>query len=272
MYLETENFISITLLLATIGLLISSLEILASRENYTPTGILSWNVLRLRSDILNNIIPLKIIDFIFDTPYFFGVIVFRIICLIGLIYAIFYHSNISFPLTFIVISNFLINYRSSYGCDGSDQMLTIVFFIVCISSYFGLADVGNVCLIFIGCQSCLSYFVSGVAKVAGKKWRKGTAVAEILSSQSYGNNLIGSFLQKHIYLSKLISWTTVIFECLFTIVLILPNHYLYFFLGFGLIFHISIALLMGLNVFVWAFVCTYPAIIYTSFFIDSIFN
>ncbi|MCH2231621.1 MAG: hypothetical protein MK105_14890 [Crocinitomicaceae bacterium] len=272
MYLESENFISITLLLATIGLLISSLEILASRENYIPTGILSWNVLRLRPDILNNIIPLKIIDFIFDTPYFFGVIVFRIICLIALIYAIFYHSNISFPLTAIVISTFLINYRSSYGCDGSDQMLTIVFFTVCISSYFGLSHVGNVCLIFIGCQSCLSYFVSGVAKVIGKKWRKGIAVAEILSSQSYGNKLVGSFLKKHIYLSKLISWTTVIFECLFPIVLILPNHYLYFVLAFGLVFHISIALLMGLNIFFWAFVCTYPAIIYTSFSLNSILN
>ena len=52
----------------------------------------------------------------------------------------------------------------------------------------------------------------------------------------------------------------IVFECGFAAIWFVPRPVAISFLICGAAFHLSVALLMGLNVFLWAFLSTYPAI------------
>jgi hypothetical protein len=56
-----------------------------------------------------------------------------------------------------------------------------------------------------------------------------------------------------------------LFECTFPLALISGGTGFAVFAVIGLLFHVLSAMTMGLNTFVWAFVATYPAILFCSF-------
>ncbi|MEL6536471.1 MAG: hypothetical protein AAFQ98_13730, partial [Bacteroidota bacterium] len=59
---------------------------------------------------------------------------------------------------------------------------------------------------------------------------------------------------------QVLTWSTLLFELLFPLFLFTPYPYAWVFLAEGVLLHGSIALLMGLNSFFWAFIATYPAL------------
>ena len=67
-------------------------------------------------------------------------------------------------------------------------------------------------------------------------------------------------LSAHPSLDRLLCWTVIGWEIAFPIVFVAPQPVLVAFLTAGVIFHVSCALLMGLNRFVWAFCGCYPAV------------
>ena len=87
-----------------------------------------------------------------------------------------------------------------------------------------------------------------------------------------------TFSQKYVYdffydRKKLISMTAigiVLFESFFGISIFLPIELLLIFLCIGFIFHLGNAVVMGLNTFLWAFVGSYPAFIWTSIYLKEI--
>lgn len=255
---------NLTVILSSIGLSISSFEIVYSKEDYSSSGISSWSILRLRSYLLKLPLLLNILDSLFHKNGFLLLIRVRIISLMWLFYSILSDDDIRIPLSIILITILLTNFRSSYGCDGSDQMFTLVFFSTWIASLAGEKSLYSYSLLFIGCQASLSYAVSGVTKAFGEQWRNGVAVKEILNNQTYGNRKVSSLLIDNLWVSGFLSYGTILFETIFPLFLILPTSYLFIALCLGVSFHASIALTMGLNTFFWAFVSTYPAIIYTS--------
>ena len=57
-------------------------------------------------------------------------------------------------------------------------------------------------------------------------------------------------------------WLTIVFELGFAGVLWLPEPAGLALLATGLAFHVTTAVMMGLNVFVWAFAAAYPAVMF----------
>ncbi len=90
---------------------------------------------------------------------------------------------------------------------------------------------------------------SGVAKLAGRTWRSGKAVAEILSTSSYGHPFCARFLHPNSALSKALCYSTVAFEVLFPFVLTIGRPWVFLVLAGGLALHLSVAFAMGLNCF-----------------------
>jgi hypothetical protein len=58
------------------------------------------------------------------------------------------------------------------------------------------------------------------------------------------------------------AWCVILWETTFPIAILAPNRVRWVLLGLGACFHIGVAVGMGLNTFLWAFVATYPAVEY----------
>ena len=93
-------------------------------------------------------------------------------------------------------------------------------------------------------------------------WRNGDAVSGIMSAKIYGHRSLGGLLNRHRGLSLLMCWSTIIFEVSFFVVLFSGSTVLYALLAIGLMFHVANAVFMGLGGFLFAFVATYPAVVF----------
>ena len=164
---------------------------------------------------------------------------------------------------FLVFGRYLYSLRSRYGLDGAYQA-TMIMLVAAILASLASPDsfAYRACIWLICIQNILSYFIAGVAKVVGPLWRDGSALHLILSTDTYGCQQISIWLQRHLWLSRCLTWSVVFFEILFPLVLFLPLWGMLTILAIGFTFHLGTAYLMGLNTFFFSFVAMYPAVIY----------
>ncbi len=150
------------------------------------------------------------------------------------------------------------------GEDGSDQMLTIMSVAFAVVLPLGLSDerIAKAGLYFVGAQACLAYSAAGVAKLISHDWRSGVAIRGILSTRTYGLRRAAMIVQKHPVLAWCLATSTILLESMFLFAPMLPSTALVVLLVVAAAFHASTAVAMGLNGFFWAFVATYPAIIF----------
>jgi hypothetical protein len=163
----------------------------------------------------------------------------------------------------IIAASIVMYWRAPLGLDGSDQMSLIMFVAVAIYKLFpGDVHVAQASLWFIAIQGCLSYCVAGIAKVISPVWRSGEAVRRILGTRTYGSSWVARLVSGRGGLCVAVSWFLMVCECTFPLALAFGETGFAVFAVLGIIFHISNAVIMGLNTFVWAFVATYPAILF----------
>jgi hypothetical protein len=65
------------------------------------------------------------------------------------------------------------------------------------------------------------------------------------------------------------AWSVIIVECAFPLVVIAPFPLMVVLLSLGMLFHLLCAVIMGLNSFLWAFVATYPALVFANHCVRS---
>ena len=250
-------------LIASFGLGLLTLEQLYNWRQMSSNGLYSWKVLGSRSFLLSKNLWSVSLNKLLDFPVVLLVLAARLGSLILLI--LFIGDALLEPLLLVIIilSILLVNYRHIYGQDGSDQMLSIIFITLLLNSFFSSYYlVTELCIVFIAFQSCLSYCTAGIAKLVGEKWRSGTAVFEIFNTNTYGTILVANFLKQYPGISRIMSWIVILVESSFPLVLVVGYPLALFFIVWGIVFHIMNAFIMGLNTFLWAFLATYPAILF----------
>lgn len=269
---EIEMY-KVILVICSTGIIISTLEFLSIWRSFGRRGVYSWAVFRAIIPATKNITLSKLMDAVFGGSR--GAIILlsiRMLSLVFIIVAPIYSVIFRVSLTVLILSILLLSWRKSYGDDGSDQMNTIILVTTWLCAVLIESDLLlKVGLWFIALQSVLSYCTSGIAKLISKKWRSGKALWQVLSSNAYGIDWIGKFLQSRPLLNHLLSWSTMVIETGFFLVLLLPFPYAAMFLVWGVAFHLSNGIIMGLNTFLWAFLATYPAIIYVWWIIHAHF-
>jgi hypothetical protein len=149
----------------------------------------------------------------------------------------------------------------SVGFDGADQMAAIVFIGAGVGCLRHTMVCSEACVLFIGMQACLSYAISGIAKLVSRGWRNGYFLPRILGTASYGHPRLSALLLGHPRVSQALSLGVIGWEVVFAITIILPTPILYGALAAGFVFHIAVAVTMGLNNFVWSFCATYPCLV-----------
>lgn len=147
-----------------------------------------------------------------------------------------------------------------FGHDGADQMAGLTIWALVVAEFGGSDRVATICLGFVAAQLCLSYVVAGIAKARGPLWRKGSAISEISRTKSYGAPWVARALAGR-WRGLMACWFVVGFETLFPLALIHWSAMLVF-VALGIVFHLGIAVTMGLNNFVWAFGAGYPGLIF----------
>jgi hypothetical protein len=244
-----------------IALFLTALEYIIIIGQFGDDGIYSWKMIKLRTArSVRKLSP----DMLFNKPGVLFIMLVRILCSIYL-FADPLSQITVYLIALIVATSLLLAIRSPIGSDGADQMSVIISIALLITFIFPEPKIASVSLYFIAAQSILSYIIAGTAKMLSKKWRNGTAIFQIMNTESYGSERIALYLQRSSpSISAVLSWNVMLVEASFFTVVILPYPYFLVFLAWGLLFHIYNAIIMGLNNFFWVFLSTYPAIIYAN--------
>ena len=107
---------------------------------------------------------------------------------------------------------------------------------------------------------CPTFRTTQSTKAAAPAWRSGRAMIAIASTHTYGGAALGRLLGRRPALAKAACWSVIAWECSFPLALVVPTTARLAILASGVAFHLSIAFMMRLNGFVWAFAATYAAI------------
>lgn len=145
---------------------------------------------------------------------------------------------------------------------GSDYMIMVLL----LGIFFALVhphDQGgqSLGLFFIAMTSTFSYFIAGLVKVRNPLWRKGLALQSFLLHSPY---TVPTHLKRwgtHGALIRFLSGLTLIWECTFPIIWLIPR-LAPAYLCLGLLFHLGNFWAFGINRFLFAWGATYPAILY----------
>src|SRR5262249_20400054 len=132
-------------------------------------------------------------------------------------------GKLSLPLTLMVAAQCLVHYRCQYGLEGSDQMTMVLLVLSWVAAVYPTEPVRVVALGFIAVQSCLSCFIAGVSKLRGPAWRNGTAVRDVLRTRHSGHPWLWGLFNRSPRLTRTVTYSVILFECVFPIVLLLPT-------------------------------------------------
>ena len=265
-----ENFLNIEFVyllmkyFVLVGITLSTVELVYNWRSFQDNRLYSWKVISTLRYIKEGSTLHKITDWLLKYPNFLGVLFIRTLLILLLVVPGVWTFSEAPLFLLMVITSLLINYRSPFGQDGSDQMSSIVIIVLFLyhinPENLIVAQAG---LWFIGLQSLLSYFTAGYFKARGDKWTKNpNAVYLIFNTATYGSKPIAGYLQNRQMIITFLTWSTVVIEVAFPLVLFTGYPGMIVFLGWGLGFHLMNALVMGLNSFLWAFLATYGAVIY----------
>lgn len=160
----------------------------------------------------------------------------------------------------IAVAVILRNQLSPGGRDGSDDM-SIIMTVSLAIALAGQPDplVTDCAFGFVAAQLCLCYATSGIAKLAGPRWRSGEALPAIMRTASYGSPSAAALLDRVPLLSLFLSWLVIAGEISFPVLIVIGGTAGIAALACGAVFQLGVAIFMGLNRFVPWFLAGYPA-------------
>jgi hypothetical protein len=174
----------------------------------------------------------------------------------------------SLPLVvFLFVGNLLILIRWRGAFNGGSDFLTLVvltgLLISQVVGALGNAQLGwQAGFWYIAIQAITSYFMSGAVKLLRREWRNGSAMTIFLNGAIYGPLSVTHPLRNK-WLTLMGSWGFIVWEILFPFSLLDPRLAAVF-CAVAALFHFLVFWFFGLNRFFWAWMCSFPAIIWCS--------
>ena len=252
--------------IAAIGLVVDALEVLVARAAYTEGGIYSFALLRSGQRFFVRGPGVRPFGGLLGYP---GVLTLPLVQLAAAA------ELLTLPLqdattqrwagaaacAVALGARMLFYARNVFGQDGSDQMLLVVLSAACAAHLAGSAPAATVFVLYAAGQLVLAYGTSGIAKAISPTWRSGRAIPGITRTIGYGSPRLGTWLEAQPLVARLLCWSVIVFECGAPLLLLGGRDGALALIALGLCFHVGVALTMGLNVFLWSFAATYPAVL-----------
>ena len=174
------------------------------------------------------------------------------------------HAELGVSLTLFALAVLLLlRWRGAFN-GGSDFMslvgLTGLLLAHGLDNFTGQAEAWGIAFWYVTLQSLGSYFVSGWIKFMRPEWRSGLALTVFLDQAVHGP-LPGKSLFRSPRVARICSWSFILWEGLFPLALwSLPVAAV--FCAVAAVFHFLVHWFFGLNRFFWAWLSTFPAILY----------
>ncbi|WSG96431.1 hypothetical protein U8P76_05835 [Rhizobium johnstonii] len=258
--MDANLAISLTTIALGAWAITSALEWYANIRLFTPEGLLSWNIISLRTGPTSVLRRMPALG----SP---GFVTFVLALRASAGLAIACQPPVIFGFCFalvIFISIVYMGQRACFGGDGSDQMgmvVTLGVIVLLGGRLSNDADIIQAGIVLIAGQSVLAYFIAGASKAVSPIWRGGEAVVGVMRTQTYGHPLASRLVETNPALAKAVCMSVIIFELLFPLVLFVPLPLALVGLAGFFVFHCINAYFMGLNAFVLPFVATYPSVL-----------
>ena len=247
--------------LTALASLVVSIEYLSRPAPLRDDGLMSWLVGRLRAPWLASGLIGALLHAVLRYPVFLGVLSLRAAVCLALTFGPSWVVFDSVALWLAAILCGLTWLRSDYGHDGADQMSWICHFALAIGSLWPAGFVQSSVLWFIAAMLAHAYVTAGVAKALSPGWRSGAYLPDVIGTKTYGLAALGDVLRARPVVARAASLSVIVWECTFPLIFVTPLPYAWAFLAVGVVFHLTNALVMGLNTFLLAFLATYPAVV-----------
>ncbi len=145
--------------------------------------------------------------------------------------------------------------------NGADKMAQIVVagtLLQVLGARGQLPVLATAGVVWTGGQLTLAYWAAGMTKARLAPWRDGRALHAALASHSWGAGWAAR-ATRNAGAARALAWAVFLPELAFPLALLLPAPALAAVLAGFALFHLAIALVMGLNTYPLAFVAAYPA-------------
>jgi hypothetical protein len=245
-----------------VGIALDAVEQLSTLTALDRGGLCAWHVVRHRFDLAPAVVR-RVLDAACDGTWRPGLVLASRLLWVT-IAALWPPGSALFAIALtalLVTQLYLFIRRAGFGLYGSDQMTLIILASAWLGTVVDTSPLGvKLALWFAVAQSCLSYGVNGVAKLASRSWRSGRALPAVFSTHASGAPVLLQVVEARPGLSRALGWLVLAWECTFPLVLVVPDSIRIGLLISGVVFHATIAMTMGLHLFVWAFIAPYAAI------------
>ncbi|MEV5985548.1 hypothetical protein AB0L85_11050 [Streptomyces sp. NPDC052051] len=257
--ISREDAHYLTLAPAAVGEIISGLESLVQTNAYDPDGLLQG----LSGKRERSIVPRSLRQAIDSRA---GAIAIKAMGVAGGVLTLTGKKRRAQQIAgagLMLASSSLSKYRTSFGRDGADHMGSLICGYRVLTSVIPDAKTSDdVFLRAVNAQAFLSYLTAGTAKAISSTWRSGEALEQVLQTQQYGDSGAAKLLKKYPQLCKSLTWFTIAWEVGFPVIyLMTPQNARKAMTGVKL-FHLGIAVTMGLPRFFWGFSSAHAAVLY----------
>ena len=241
-----------------LSLTIQTLEFLRMGAATSDTGLWSWSL--QRADIAHASLR-RLLDVLFAPDMHRLNLCLRLVAAVWLAV---YGSSLVLVLG-LFVSNVLVLIRWRGAFNGGSDFLTLVvltgLLIAQAVGVFGDVVLGwQAGLWYITIQAITSYFMSGWVKIMRREWRSGAAMTIFLNAAIYGP-LGPRHVLRNRGLALLGSWAFIVWECCAPLALI-SLELATLFCAVAAVFHFLVFWFFGLNRFFWAWLASFPAILW----------
>jgi hypothetical protein len=257
---DPDSVFRASAMLLGVGQVVATLEYLWIRSEFGDGGVYAWSVLRFarprRRPAMENLR-----DALFGRAGVMALLGLRLLLAVTLVL----FASVAWVATIAVVALagvlLTFNVRVPWGMDGADNVALHVTLGLAAYALARVFDAPSVGLYYIAAYAGLAYVTSGVTKLSDAAWRSGVALGWVLNLQVFGAPWAVEFLAPRPRLRQVLSWSVMLAEVSAPLAVLLPAHGIALVLVAGLAFHVTTAVCMGLNLFVWSFLATYPAVL-----------
>lgn len=245
--------------LTGLSLIIQTLEFLRLQSVQAPGGLWAWSV--QRGDVAHASAPVRrILDWLYSPLAHRTHLLVRLAAAASLLWG---SSLVSAALLFVSTLLILIRWRGAF--NGGSDFMSVVVLTGLLLAHVAALWVGPVLgwkagLGYIAIHAITSYFISGAIKLVSREWRNGSALQYFLDGGLYGP-LPQNSAYRRPAVAIACSWTFILWECAFPFALAGPVVAAVF-CAVAALFHFLVFRYFGLNRFFWAWLASFPAIIY----------
>jgi hypothetical protein len=255
--------------IAGIAVALDSLEVLAVRFAFADGGIYGYPVLRTGQRFLVTGPAARPLGRLLGYPGVLSLPILQLFCAAVLVLLPFQGPSEQRWLGaaacgLVLAARMLFYARNVLGQDGSDQMLLVVLSGALVAHLAGASGVATIAVVYVAGQLLLSYASAGIAKAVSPVWRSGRAIPGITSTIGYGLPRFSELIQRRRWLSLVLCWSVIVFECTAPLLVLGGRPGAVVLIAAGLSFHLGIAVVMGLNNFLWSFAAAYPAVMFVA--------